>query len=405
MQQFTGLDYLKIAISNSYGMDKKTWNQRLAWVAENRDNLKSLQRQAKEPAMFFAAVQALEDAEAGKPSGFPISLDATSSGLQILSALIGCRKSAEMCNVVNRYDENGEPVRADAYALVYQAMQERNPEISGITQAEAKQAVMTSLYTSVKVPENIFGEHIGTFYDTMEAEVPGAWLLNNTFMKLWNPNATSHNWVLPDNFHVQCKVTNLIEEEVEFAGRKYTLTRKIVGTNETGRSLGANATHSIDALINRELIARCQYDASQLYMLATAIQDGGFSDRGLPPSDNTGMVITLWNHYCRTGFLSARILNYLDVSNLHMVDGKTILDLLDSLPKKAFQVLSVHDCWRCLPSYGNDLRQQYRLLLAHLAKSDLLNDLIRQLTGTEVQVTKADPDLWKDILNAEYPLS
>ena len=140
-------------------------------------------------------------------------------------------------------------------------------------------------------------------------------------------------------------------------------------------------------------------------MLATAIQDGGFSDRGLPPSDNTGMVITLWNHYCRTGFLSARILNYLDVSNLHMVDGKTILDLLDSLPKKAFQVLSVHDCFRCLPNYANDLRQQYRLLLAHLAKSNLLNDLIRQLTGTEVQVTKADPDLWKDILNAEYPLS
>lgn len=143
MQNLTGKQYLAVAISNSYGMDKKTWNQRLAWVAENRDNLKSLQRQAKEPAMFFAAVQALEDAEAGKPSGFPISLDATSSGLQILSALISCRKSAEMCNVVNRYDENGEVVRADAYTLVYQAMQERNPEISGISQAEAKQAVMT----------------------------------------------------------------------------------------------------------------------------------------------------------------------------------------------------------------------------------------------------------------------
>ncbi len=343
MQKLTGRQYLAIAIANAFGLDKKTWNQRLAWVAENRDNLKSLQRQAKEPAMFFAAVQALEDAEAGKPSGFPISLDATSSGLQILSALVGCRKSAEMCNVVNRYDENGEPVRADAYTLVYEAIQARNPEVTGVSQKDAKQAVMTALYTSVSVPESIFGEHIGTFYDTMEAEVPGAWLLNLTFLNLWNPNATSHNWVLPDNFHVQCKVTTRIEEEVEFAGRKHTLTRKIVGTNETGRSLGANVTHSIDGLINRELIARCQYDASQLYMLATAIQDGGFSDRGLPPSDNTGMVITLWNHYCRTGFLSARILNYLDVSNLHMVDGKTILDLLDSLPEKAFQVLSVHD--------------------------------------------------------------
>lgn len=80
MHHFTGSQYLAIAIANAFGLDKKTWNQRLAWVAENRDNLKTLQRQAKEPAMFFAAVQALEDAEAGKPSGFPISLDATSSG-------------------------------------------------------------------------------------------------------------------------------------------------------------------------------------------------------------------------------------------------------------------------------------------------------------------------------------
>ena len=63
------------------------------------------------------------------------------------------------------------------------------------------------------------------------------------------------------------------------------------------------------------------------------------------------------------------------------------------------------DCFRCLPNYANDLRQQYRLLLAQLAKSNLLNDLLRQLAGAEVQVTKADPDLWKDILNAEYPLS
>ena len=244
MQKLTGGQYLAIAIANAFGLDKKTWNQRLAWVAENRDNLKSLQRQAKEPAMFFAAVQALEDAEAGKPSGFPISLDATSSGLQILSALIGCRKSAEMCNVVNRYDENGEPERADAYTLVYEAIQARNPEVTGVSQKDAKQAVMTALYTSIKVPEAIFGEHIGTFYDTMEAEVPGAWLLNLTFLNLWNPNATSHNWVLPDNFHVQCKVTTLIEEEVEFAGRKHTLTRKIVGTKETGRSLGANIVHS-----------------------------------------------------------------------------------------------------------------------------------------------------------------
>lgn len=161
----------------------------------------------------------------------------------------------------------------------------------------------------------------------------------------------------------------------------------------------------IDGLINRELIGRCQYDVTRLYRLATLIEEGGFSDRGLPPSESTGTVIALWSHFCRTGFLSVRILDHLDETNLHLVDGGAIMALLDSLPTKAFQVLSVHDCFRCLPRYANDLRQQYRELLAQLAKSDLLNDLLRQLAGPEAQVTKADPDLWEDILESEYALS
>lgn len=61
--------------------------------------------------------------------------------------------------------------------------------------------------------------------------------------------------------------------------------------------------------------------------------------------------------------------------------------------------------FRCLPNYGNDLRKQYALLLSNIARSDLLSFLMSQLAGEDVPVTKLDPEMWKDVLEAEYALS
>lgn len=61
--------------------------------------------------------------------------------------------------------------------------------------------------------------------------------------------------------------------------------------------------------------------------------------------------------------------------------------------------------FRCLPNYGNDLRKQYILQLHHIARSNMLSDLLSQLMGHEVKVGKLDPTLADDILNTEYALS
>ena len=138
-QTFTGAEYLKIDIANNYGqkLDKQNWDKRLAWFDENQDNLDALVSTAKSPALFYAGVQAWKKFQAGESSGYAISLDGCSSGLQILSCLVGDRKAASLCNVV----DTGK--REDAYQSVFAAMQGTVGNAVNIAPEDVKQAVMT----------------------------------------------------------------------------------------------------------------------------------------------------------------------------------------------------------------------------------------------------------------------
>ena len=120
---------------------------------------------------------------------------------------------------------------------------------------------------------------------------------------------------------------------------------------------------------------------------------------------NAEMVKTLWRHYEESGYLSARIINHLNVHNLHLVRHDVITELLDSLPTKPFEIITVHDCFRCLPNYGNDLRKQYTLQLQLIAKSNLLQFVLSQILGRSLTIGKLDENLWQDIGQAEYALS
>lgn len=135
MQTFTGKEYLKIDIANNFGLDKKTWDERIAWFDENEHQLESLLPKAEEPALFYAGYLAWEKAKEGKPSGYPISLDATCSGIQILSVLAGDRKAAELCNVVDK------GIREDAYTAVYQDMVSQIDDSAKISRELTKQAI------------------------------------------------------------------------------------------------------------------------------------------------------------------------------------------------------------------------------------------------------------------------
>lgn len=403
MQRFNGKTYLKIDISNAYGLDKKSWDERLTWFQEHEDHLDQMIPQAEDPAMFYAGLQALRDVEAGRPIGYPISLDATASGMQLLAVLTGDRSAAQLCNVVDT------GTREDAYTLIYKAMLSKIGEGAKIKREDTKQAIMTSLYGSTAVPKEVFGEGalLNIFIETMQELAPAAWELNQAFLDIWNPEALSNDWVLPDNFHVHCKVMATVKERVNFLNEPHDVTYKVNAPKEQGRSLGANTVHSLDGLIVREITRRCDYDPAWISLVQSLLDQEAVSHFTTKKEKDEArrMVGILWDHYVQSGYLSARILDYLDTETLTMVEEAPIRELITSLPLKPFKVLSVHDCFRVLPGYANDLREQYNRQLMLIAKSDMLQYLLSQLLGRPIQINKMDPTLYKDILEADYALS
>ena len=404
MRQFTAREYLQIDIANNFGLDTLNWDDRLQWFLDNEDKLDSLLSQAKEPALFFAGVKAWRQVLNGEAIGYPISLDATASGFQILACLTGDRQAAELCNVVDTGN------RLDAYTVIYESMMEAIGGECNLDRKQTKRAVMTSLYASEAVPREVFGEGalLGLFYETMEQRAPRVWAINNLFKNLWNPLATHHKWVLPDNFHVQIKIMGNVYEQVQFAGNDFEVIRKVNMPQPEGRSLGANVTHSIDGMVVREMLRRCSYDPLQIERVEWAMKNIHRSNpiQRIYAQGDDAMVYMLWARYQETGYLSARILDHITINNVGIVDQGVLQALVDSLPAKPFDLIAVHDCFRCLPSYGNDMRQQYINQLHLIAKSRLLDSVISQIVGEPVQFDGGDKELADDILSgSEYALS
>ncbi len=398
-QSFTPRQYLMIDIASNFGLDKVSWQERLDWFFQNEGTLEAQVKKAKEPALYYAGVKAWRDITNGLPTGYMISLDATSSGLQLLACLVGDRKASTLCNVVDTGD------REDAYVGIYNHMLQVTGGNAQIDRVKTKQAIMTAFYSSTAVPKEVFGEGqlLEVFYNTLAELAPGAWELNEAFLGLWDPDALSHDWVLPDNFHVHVKVMGRTKETIHFLDAPYDVFTKVNAPTEEGRSLGANTIHSIDGLVVREMTRRCSYDREQIIQVCNTLAED--ADPFIIPDQDDFLVFKLWDHYQRCGYLSARILDHIKPSNVHLIDRNAVLDLIQSLPKNPFTVLSIHDCFRCLPTYGDDLRKQYNLQLSLIAKSNMLSYLFTQLIKRPVTIGKLDANLWKDVVDSNYALS
>ena len=412
--EYTALEYLKIDIASNYGewngtdLEKLNFEDRIEWfdTREKEGQLVDLIGTADEPALYFAGLQAYRDTLDGKPTGYPISLDACSSGLQILAILANCEPSARRCGMVN----TGR--REDAYTSLFGDMRDRANFRLSADRKDLKQAIMTSLYGSVAEPRRLFGDGspaLNLFYKIMEEEIPGAWALNLALKGLWQPWATEHEWSLPDGFEVSMAVEDVQINSVQLFGDNIEVFTKQAKGTAKGLSLSPNIVHSIDGMIVREMVRRCYHNTQRINEVEAACHVAikrrarrkATSGHGRKQDKELRLI---WERYLATGFLSARVLDLVDEKNISMVSAHAVLELIHTLPVKSFPILCIHDCFRCHPNYANDMRRQYNQILSDLAKSNILGDIATQITGRRQELKKLG-NISADILNANYALS
>ena len=369
MKLFSGSDYLKMDIAARFGLDKNSWQDRLIWFYFNERDLHSLIGKAKEPAQFYAGILAYEDYLAGKESGYMISLDQTASGLQLLCAMAKDAVGAQYCNVSNQDIK-------DFYTEAYKKMKEIDPSIN-VDREGCKKAIMTAFYNSTATPKRIFGEDkLPVFYRTIQEMAPSAWSLNQAFDSLTDKNASEYNWVLPDNFDVKIAVENSVKHTVQYGDQVHEVIVKEKGPTDYDKSLSPNLTHSLEAYLNRELIRRCGKKP-------IIMNQGEDEYKDL-------MVQVLWELYQESGMLSVRILDYITTYNMKYVDEKEIIGLYDKFSSVPFEILTIHDNFKCLPAYGNQLRKVYRELFKELCESRMALFLIEQLSGVKANAVVSE---------------
>jgi DNA-directed RNA polymerase len=90
---------------------------------------------------------------------------------------------------------------------------------------------------------------------------------------------------------------------------------------------------------------------------------------------------------------------------IHSVDGYVAREMVRRNHYEGTELVHIHDCFVFTPDAMQDVARHYREILAEIADSDLLADILSEITGETVIINKMSDDLSTDILNSEYMLS
>ena len=361
----TAMDWLKIDVVNHFGMDKLSFEDRIKFFDAGFDINK-----ADDPIQCYAAMKAYEEAKKGKPIGWGVTLDATSSGLQFLSAMCHDHNGAYLSNITS---DN----RSDAYTSLYLGIKDKVPSL---TRNEMKDAIMTSLYGSEKVPEKYFGNDVHVFYEHMNNEVPDVWKLNLLFQDLWNPNRDHFYWIMPDGFEVYKPIERRITKSFHFRNEYFEYYKYEQGAKKKGKSIGPDVIHSVDSFVVRELVRRCNYSQDVVHRVLDVLGGGS---RYYGTSKDEYKAEQFVELYEATGILSYGVLDVINKNTVDMFSSKDIVKMLKDMPTKAFPILPTHDSVKVHPNYVNDLRNQYKQIMHQIIESNLLEYFLIWLTGNK----------------------
>lgn len=355
---YSPFEYIAIDTANNYGNDKIEFEDRIKWVYDHisAGTLDELpldpKAEKKTLPLLKKSLMVINRARRGIPSGHTVGMDATCSGMQILSCLTGCRSGAHATGLVD------PTKRMDAYKEVTDTMNtlEDIKVRVKVPRKDAKDATMKSLYGSQAEPRKIFGEdtdELQAFYRAMMIVCPGAWQALEDLRNAWNPYALFHAWKLPDGFDAKVKVMEKMEKRIEIDELDHATFTHEFYVNEgtrTGISLVANVTHSVDAYVLRCMQRRCNYNEAMVLQAQMILVTAQF-DRAAGHKKEALEEGTVFRYYMdqfnRSTVADIVILPHLTGENVKQMSDWHIAKLLgiidDMLKHKPFEVLTVHD--------------------------------------------------------------
>lgn len=259
-----------------------------------------------------------------------------------------------------------------------------------------KNALMTFMYGSEAQPKQTFGEgdDLRLFNIAAKAVAPEAYDLRSILISIWQPNALAHEWDMPDGGVVYKRVFNTTDYKVQepLLGSSFTFRTKVNEGSVKGVSLAADVTHSIDAFLLRELNRRCNFNKGTLEYALELINTLG----DIYVTDRSKMVSLV-----EVDNLSLNTLENYTLNQLAIL--KEMIEI--SLANGSFELVCIHDEFKCHPNFVNSMRKHYNRILWEMYHSNLLADIVYQISGERLEVNEFDQDIADQILDADYPIN
>jgi len=278
-----------------------------------------------------------------------------------------------------------------------------------------------AFYGSSEIPKQIFGEGTPTleaFYKAAQIVAPGAWQLLQDLLASWQAYKPIHCWQLPDGYEAKVKVMTKHETRIEvdeLDHATFTYEYRVNEGTKNGLSNAANVVHSVDAYVLRSIHRRCNYDKGLVSWSCHLIKDELARRQEDPDWQrmNASVMSKEVHYYSKLYDLhqvaDVVILPYLINGQIHNLDtdhleklGSIVESMLTHEP---FEVVTVHDEFKCHPNYMNYLRMHYINIFCDIAEGTILDSIFSDLFGCGVKYSKIFNDLSSHIAESNYALT
>lgn len=342
--RMTPREWLLSDVARSYGKDKDSWADRLAWA---KDHI-FFEMGAKEPFLYQSALIASK----AETTDHLISLDATASGIQCLALMSQDSESALAVNLGTTEVRNP-----------YQRVKDH---MGNYPYEKVKKALMTSFYESVATPRDLFGHDYEKFVDAAQHMLPGPWAIKEAIASCMDYR-DFYTWTMMDGFVVNMEVTTPIECKMDIGGMDMVWTEHRRAKVAT-KGLTANVTHSLDGLVMRETIRRAN-------TRDIIWNDNTFSE--LRERDIALLQAVL--RWKVSGFLSFQFLEHMDEQNGSLVPQELRDEVMTRAQQYSMYIQPIHDCYRVRATDASQLFCIHREVMADLAYAKTAQWLLPQL--------------------------